>query len=299
MPSSASESAAVSASWTVIPAATIATSSSSRRAEDAAAADRRTPRRARRAPASPAQRAQVRDARRCRPSPRRAAPSGSRRTGGARSLPWIARKRGDVLERHLRRAVLADRHAGVRAAERERRAADRRHADEVVGAREEGGERRGERPPADGLEPDRGRDHLLLGDVHLEVAIRVRLREDLRVRRVRDLAVERRRRPGARSRAPRARRRRPCASRPPRRARSAGARAVAAAGARGAVAVGLRDLDRGRRARRRARRSPPSGSSSGLPWKPFSFSTAVTPLPFIVRATMTVGRARRSPPPRR
>ena len=39
--------------------------------------------------------------------------------------------------------------------------------------------------------PDRGRDELLLGDEHLEVAVRVRLAEVLGVRRVRDLAVER------------------------------------------------------------------------------------------------------------
>ena len=99
-------------------------------------------------------------------------------------------QRRDVLERHLRRAVLADRHARVRAAERERRAADRRHAHEVVRAREEGGERRRERSPAHGLESDGGGDQLLLGDVHLEVALGVCLREGLGERRVRDLAVD-------------------------------------------------------------------------------------------------------------
>ena len=100
-------------------------------------------------------------------------------------------QRRDVLERHLRRAVLADRDARVRAAERERRAADRRHAHEVVRAREECGERRRERSPAHGLEADGGSDELLLGDVHLEVALGVRFREGLGERRVRDLAVER------------------------------------------------------------------------------------------------------------
>ena len=70
------------------------------------------------------------------------------------------------------------------------RAADRRHADEVVRAAEERGERRGEGPPAARLEPDGGRDHLLLGDVHLEVALGMRLREHLGERRVGDLAVE-------------------------------------------------------------------------------------------------------------
>ena len=59
------------------------------------------------------------------------------------------------------------------AAEHERRAAHGRHAREVVGTREERRERRGERPPADRLQPDRGGDHLLLGDVHLEVPLGV------------------------------------------------------------------------------------------------------------------------------
>ena len=100
-------------------------------------------------------------------------------------------ERGDVLERHLRRAVLADRDAGVRAGQADVRPRDRRHADEVVGAREERGERRGERHPAAHLHADRRGDHLLLGDEHLEVAVLVRLAEQLGVRRVRHLAVER------------------------------------------------------------------------------------------------------------
>ena len=132
----------------------------------------------------------------------------------------------DVLERHLRRAVLADRHAGVRAGEAHRRAADRGHADEVVRAAEEGCERRGERAPAARLKPDGGRDHLLLGDVHLEVALGMRLREHLGERRVGDLAVEGDDVAARRADARRARRRRPCASPPPRRARSAAARAA-------------------------------------------------------------------------
>ena len=41
---------------------------------------------------------------------------------------------GEVLERHLRGAVLADRDAGVGADQADVGAADRRHADEVVGA---------------------------------------------------------------------------------------------------------------------------------------------------------------------
>ena len=47
-----------------------------------------------------------------------------------------------------------------------------------------------ERPPAARLQTDRRGDHLLLGDVHLEVALWMRLREDLGERRVRHLAVE-------------------------------------------------------------------------------------------------------------
>ena len=127
---------------------------------------------------------------------------------------------GEVLERHLRGPVLPDRDAGVRAAELDVRAADRRHADEVVGAAEEGGERRGEGLPAQHLHPDRGRDQLLLGDVHLEEALRdarrgrSRRRSSSRPRR----RVRRRRR--ARRRGPRAPRRTPSASPPRSRART-------------------------------------------------------------------------------
>ena len=98
----------------------------------------------------------------------------------------------EVLERHLGRAVLADRDAGVRAGRAPwSRPADRRHADEVVGAGEEGGEGRGERLPAPDLQADGGGDHLLLGDEHLEEPVGVGRLEDLRVGRVGDLAVER------------------------------------------------------------------------------------------------------------
>ena len=130
-----------------------------------------------------------------------------------------------VLEGHLGRAVLADGDAGVRPADRDRRAADGGHADEVVGAREEGGERGGERLPAAHLHPDGGGDELLLGDVHLEEALGVSLGEDLGVGRVRDLAVEGHDLAVARRQGQRARRRRPCASPPPHRPRRWGARA--------------------------------------------------------------------------
>ena len=99
-------------------------------------------------------------------------------------------ERGDVLEPHLRGAVLADRHPGMRTAEDHARPADRGHADEVVCPRQERRERRCEGRPAAHLQPDRRRDELLLGDVHLEEPVRVRLPEDVRERRVGHLAVE-------------------------------------------------------------------------------------------------------------
>src|SRR5680860_1788992 len=58
-------------------------------------------------------------------------------------------------------------------------------------ATEEGAEGRAERLPAARLQADGGGDHLLLGDVHLEEAVRVLGGEALRVGRVADLAVER------------------------------------------------------------------------------------------------------------
>ena len=98
---------------------------------------------------------------------------------------------GEILERHLRRPVLTDGDARVGSGERDRRPADRGHANEVVGAGQERGEGRGERLPAAHLQADRGGDHLLLGDVHLEEPLRVGGAKDLGVRGVRDLAVER------------------------------------------------------------------------------------------------------------
>ena len=85
----------------------------------------------------------------------------------------------------------ADRDADVGAAELQVGVGDRRHADEVVGAAEEGAEGGGEGLPAPRLQADGGGDHLLLGDVHLEEAVRVLGGEALGVGRVADLAVER------------------------------------------------------------------------------------------------------------
>ena len=100
-------------------------------------------------------------------------------------------QRSDVLERHLGRAVLADRHTCVRARQPQIDATDRGHADEVVRAREERGKGGGEGIPAARVQADCSGDELLLGDVHLEEAVGVRLLEDLGERRVADLAVER------------------------------------------------------------------------------------------------------------
>ena len=68
---------------------------------------------------------------------------------------------------------------------------DGSHPDEVIGAGEEGGERRGERAVAAHAESDRGRHQLLLGDVHLEVALGILLRELVGEGRVAHLAVHR------------------------------------------------------------------------------------------------------------
>ena len=192
----------------------------------------------------------------------------------------------EVLEPHLRRAVLADRDARVRAAEPERRAAHGRHPHEVVRAGEEGGERRAERLPAEHLHPHGGRDHLLLRDVHLDEALRVGVAEDIGERRVGDLAVERDDLSvlGA----------------------ERGQRlAVRLAGRDGAADL-VRRPRRGRRLEAvrapgsgfatstRTLRMPPSSSTASsataLPCQPFSFSTLEYPLPFTVRATIAVGR---------
>jgi hypothetical protein len=79
----------------------------------------------------------------------------------------------------------------VRATQLQVRAADRRHPRKVVRPGQEGGEGRRERLPAPPLHRHGGGDHLLLGDVHLEVAVTVRVPEELAVGRVGHLAVQR------------------------------------------------------------------------------------------------------------
>ena len=59
----------------------------------------------------------------------------------------------EILERHLRRAVLADRHAGVRAGELHVEVRDAGHADEVAGALEKARERRRKRDRAAAARP--------------------------------------------------------------------------------------------------------------------------------------------------
>src|ERR687897_537995 len=78
----------------------------------------------------------------------------------------------------------------MRAGETDVGAGDRGHPDKVVGAREESGEAGGERDLVAYAHPHGRRDHLLLGDEHLEVAPGKLLGELLGLGRVTDLAVE-------------------------------------------------------------------------------------------------------------
>lgn len=95
-----------------------------------------------------------------------------------------------VLEAHLAGPVLADGDPGVRADEVDAGTADRRHADEVVGAGQEGGEGGGVGHPAARRRPHRRGHHLLLGDVALDVAFGMLLGEELRACGVADLPVQ-------------------------------------------------------------------------------------------------------------
>ncbi len=96
-----------------------------------------------------------------------------------------------VLERHLRRAVFADRHAGVGAGQLHVQHRDPGHADEIGGAVEEAGERRREWNRAACREPHRRSDHDLLGDEHLEEAIGCDLLEAIAEGGILHVGVER------------------------------------------------------------------------------------------------------------
>src|ERR671921_691940 len=78
----------------------------------------------------------------------------------------------------------------MRAGETDVGARDRGHPDKVVRAGEESGEAGGERDPVAHAHPHGRRDHLLLGDEHLEVAVGVFLCELLGLGGVAHLAVE-------------------------------------------------------------------------------------------------------------
>src|SRR5579884_1441952 len=96
----------------------------------------------------------------------------------------------EILERHLRGPVLANGHAGVRAAQPQMGPRDGGHADEVVGARQEGRERRGEAHLVAHAETHGGGHHRLLGDVLLKIAVRVSVGEVLGVGGVAHFAVK-------------------------------------------------------------------------------------------------------------
>ena len=179
------------------------------------------------------------------------------------------------------------------------------HPDEVVRAGEEGRERRGERDVVPDAEPDRRRDHLLLGDEHLEVAPGVRLGELHGVGGVADLTVE-----GHHPRPVRAQGDQRVAVRLTggdllaqrvRRWRRGGVSGwpwawSAAAGmcrlrCAGAVSGGAAGRGRSGRVRRRVRRWPASAMSGGKgrPCQPSLSSTSENPRPLMVRARITVG----------
>ena len=96
----------------------------------------------------------------------------------------------EVFQGHLRGAVGTDLGPGVGAAQPDVRRGDGRHPDEVVGAGEERGEGGGEGDVSAHGHADGGGDELLLGDVHLEVALGMRLGELLGVGGVAHLPVE-------------------------------------------------------------------------------------------------------------
>ena len=112
--------------------------------------------------------------------------SGTGRSSRARRASWPGPPAPSATARRRR-----SRRRRASPTRRMSRPGDRRHPDEVVGPGEERREGRGERPVAAHPTADRGGDHLLLGDEHLEVAVGVGLGELVGVGRVADLAVQR------------------------------------------------------------------------------------------------------------
>ena len=135
-----------------------------------------------------------------RPNVRHAVVAGRRfdEAGGAHRIARIQHgAAGDgahhrqVFERHLGRAVLADRHAGMRSGERDVHPTDSRHPNEVGGAHQERGKRRRERDGAAAREAHRHAGHHLLGNVGLVEPVGMRRFEVLAEGGVADVGVER------------------------------------------------------------------------------------------------------------
>ena len=99
---------------------------------------------------------------------------------------------GQVLQRHLTGAVLANRAAHMRASEVGVGLRDGAHADLVEGARPEGGERARERHrPVAARDPDGHARQILLGDEALDEPVRIGVPELDRVGRVLHVTVKR------------------------------------------------------------------------------------------------------------
>ena len=198
-------------------------------------------------------------------------------------------ERREVLERHLRRAVLADRHAGVRARRggcspaRSRpcgRSRTRARRTPRTSTRTASSCAPGARPPR---RPSAARRCTSRSSAPGSPSRTPPRTSSSTLRR----RARRRRRVPCRARA--ARRRTPCASRPRCRARTSAARARPVSNTCGCASPS------GLCTSTTMLRMPPSssialsGSSSALPCQPSLFSTAFTPLPLIVRAMIAVG----------
>ena len=183
--------------------------------------------------------------------------------------------------------------AGVRPGEPDVGPAHGGHPDEVEGPAPERPVGRGERDPAPDLEADRGGGHLLLGDVHLEVALGEGFLEQLRVGRVVDVAVE-----GDDLAAGATEGHERLGICPPRRLHRAPLvsrqfEVVHRKRCGRASACGLWTATVSRAwvaAPSSASARSSCSASSAFPCIPFRSATPLTPLPLIVRATIAVGR---------